>query len=174
MLEARPPSGAGLPQLPGSPFDMPCPLPRWTETGAPVGCFPVPRGPSPLLRRVGVHNFTFEACSGFTHITACRIAQPPKAAFVTRLRSARLPDQIARQLPGPTDNFLGGTFLHWSTAPLGRTEKSGLEKVKAKSAVVVQPSDMWISGAAKSCLPVKQPIYCAGVAIYTKLVWFSV
>ena len=31
--------------------------------------------------------------------TARRIAQPPKAAFVTRLRSSRLPDRTARQLP---------------------------------------------------------------------------
>src|SRR5208282_3537021 len=37
----------------------------------------------------------------------------PKTAFVTRLRPARLPDQAARQLPGPTDNFLDGSFLHW-------------------------------------------------------------
>ena len=37
----------------------------------------------------------------------------PMAAFVTRLRPARLPRQVARQLPGPTDNFLGGSFLHW-------------------------------------------------------------
>jgi hypothetical protein len=56
---------------------------------------------------------TFEACSGFTRVTARWIAQPPKAAFVTRLRPARLPGQVARQLPGPTDNFLGGSFLHW-------------------------------------------------------------
>src|ERR1700749_5337191 len=99
---------------------MPCPLPRWTRTGASVGCFLVPRGPSPLLRRVGVHAFAFEACSGFTPVTACRIAQPPKAAFVTRLRLARLPDQAARQLPGPTDNSLGGSSLHLCTAPVGR------------------------------------------------------
>jgi hypothetical protein len=37
----------------------------------------------------------------------------PKTAFVTRLQPARLPDQAARQLPGPTDNYLGGSFLHW-------------------------------------------------------------
>ena len=36
-----------------------------------------PREPSPFPSRVGVHNFTFEACSGFTRITARRIAQPP-------------------------------------------------------------------------------------------------
>jgi hypothetical protein len=40
-----------------------------------------------------------EACSDLTRVTAHRIAQPPKAAFVTRLRSSRLPDQTARQLP---------------------------------------------------------------------------
>jgi hypothetical protein len=69
------------PNYPAHPSDMPCPLPRWTETGASDGCFPVPLGPSPLFRRVGVHDFTFEACSGFTHVTACRIAQPPKGGL---------------------------------------------------------------------------------------------
>jgi len=89
--------------------------------GAHVGCFPTPARPSPLFRRVGVHIFTFEACSGFTHIMARRIAQPPKAAFVTRLRPRRLPDKAARQLPDLTDNSPGGIFLHWCSAPSGRT-----------------------------------------------------
>src|ERR1035437_291420 len=34
-----------------------------------------------------------------THVTARRIAQPPKAAFVTRLQPCRLPARTARQLP---------------------------------------------------------------------------
>ena len=55
--------------------------------------------PSPNGRRVGIRIVTFEACSGFTHVTARRIAQPPKAAFVTRLQPFRLPDRAARQLP---------------------------------------------------------------------------
>ncbi len=55
--------------------------------------------PSPTDRRVGIHNFTFEACSGFTRVTARWIAQPPKAAFVTGLRDGQLPDRPARQLP---------------------------------------------------------------------------
>jgi len=33
--------------------------------------------PSPLSRRVGVHIAAFEACSGFTRVTARRIARPP-------------------------------------------------------------------------------------------------
>src|SRR4051812_34632586 len=55
--------------------------------------------PSPLCRRVGIRIITFEACSDFTHVTARWIAQPPEAAFVTRLRPDRLPNQAARQLP---------------------------------------------------------------------------
>ena len=55
--------------------------------------------PSPNGRRVGIRIVTFEACSGFTHVTARRIAQPPKVTFVTRLRPSQLPDQAARQLP---------------------------------------------------------------------------
>jgi hypothetical protein len=55
--------------------------------------------PSPFCRRIGIRSSTFEACSGFTHVTARRIAQPPTAVFVTRLRSGRSPDQTARQLP---------------------------------------------------------------------------
>ena len=55
--------------------------------------------PSPNGRRVGIRTVTFEACSGFTRVTARRIAQPPKATFVTRLQPLRLPGRAARQLP---------------------------------------------------------------------------
>jgi hypothetical protein len=34
--------------------------------------------PSPLHRQVGIRIATFEACSGFTHVTAHWLAQPPK------------------------------------------------------------------------------------------------
>jgi hypothetical protein len=39
----------------------------------------------------------FEACSGFTRVTARWIARPPEAAFVTRLRPVQLPVQAARE-----------------------------------------------------------------------------
>jgi hypothetical protein len=55
--------------------------------------------PSPTFRRVGIRIITFEACSSFTHVTARRIAQPPEAAFVTRLQPGQLPGRTARQLP---------------------------------------------------------------------------
>ena len=46
-----------------------------------------------------IQDFTFEACSDFTRVTARWIAQPPKATFVTRLRDGQLPNRPARQLP---------------------------------------------------------------------------
>ena len=89
----------GLPRCPLHPSGVPCPLPRRIERVHVSIASPSVR-PSPFCRRVGIRISTFEACSGFTRVTARRIAQPPKAAFVTRLRSGRLPGQTARQLPG--------------------------------------------------------------------------
>jgi len=50
--------------------------------------------PSPNGRRVGIRIVTFEACSGFTRVTAHRIAQPSKTAFVTRLQPCQLPNYV--------------------------------------------------------------------------------
>src|SRR6516225_9959312 len=41
------------------------------------GFLPRSMQPSPLHRRVGIRIATFEACSGFTHVTARWLAQPP-------------------------------------------------------------------------------------------------
>ena len=80
--------------------------------------------PSPFSRRVGIHISPFEACSDFTHITAHRIAQPPKAAFVTRLQPRELPLQTARQLPELS------TPLWVEPSSTGRTRLRGaLEKL---------------------------------------------
>src|SRR4029077_4456804 len=78
--------------------DVPCPLPRRIERVRVSIASPLIQ-PSPNGRRVGIRIVTFEACSGFPHVTARRIAQPPKAAFVTRLQPCRLPGRTARQLP---------------------------------------------------------------------------
>ena len=96
---ATPAPDAGLPRLPESPSQRAVPITPADRNGCTCRLLPHPARPSPLFRRVGVHDFTFEACSGFTRVTARRIAQPPKAAFVTRLRPGRSPSQAARQLP---------------------------------------------------------------------------
>ena len=77
---------------------MPCSLPRRIERVRVSITSPLVQ-PSPNGRRVGIRIVTFGACSGFTHVTARRIAQPPKATFVTRLQPMQLPAQAARQLP---------------------------------------------------------------------------
>ena len=111
-LRARPSSPPGLPRLLVSLFQRAVPITPADQNGCTCRLLPRPARPSPDHRRVGIRDFTFEACSGFTRITARWIAQPPKAAFVTGLRSIRLPGQTACQLPDQTDNCLGGSFLH--------------------------------------------------------------
>src|SRR3954466_5975480 len=80
--------------------------------------------PSPFPRRVGIRIFTFEAFSGFTRVTARWIAQPPKAAFVTRLRPGRLPRQAARQLPDQS------TTLWMEPSTIGDTRRRGARRVE--------------------------------------------
>ena len=105
-------TGRVSPDCPHHLPDVPCPLPRRIERVLVSIASPLMQ-PSPNGRRVGIRIVTFEACSGFTRVTARMLAPPPKAAFVTRLRPGQLPDRTARQLPDQTDNSLGGTFLHW-------------------------------------------------------------
>src|SRR5277367_4681741 len=101
------------PNYPARPSNMPCPIPRWTRTGASVGCFPIPRG----LPRISGGSASMTSLSrpaqALLALRPAELLNRPEAAFVTRLRPVRLPVQAARQLPGSTDNSLGGSFLHW-------------------------------------------------------------
>jgi hypothetical protein len=98
MLKPRPPTGRVSPDYPHHPSSVPCPLPRRIEQ-VHMSIATLPMQPSPFLGRVGIRIITFEACLDFTRVTARWIAQPPKAAFVTRLRTGQLPNRSARQLP---------------------------------------------------------------------------
>ena len=75
--------------------------------------------PSPYRWRVGIRIFTFEACSGFTHITARWIARPPKATFVTRLQCDQLPSHPARQLPDLSTTIWVDSSSTGDTRPFG-------------------------------------------------------
>ena len=65
----------GLPRLPEPPFRRAVPTTPADRTGARVDCFPA-HAAFPNGRRIGIRIVTFEACSGFTPVTARRIAQP--------------------------------------------------------------------------------------------------
>jgi hypothetical protein len=66
-LRPLPSHQTGLPRLPEPPFQRAVPTTPADRAGALVDCFPAH----------GIRIVTFEACSGFTHVTARRIAQPP-------------------------------------------------------------------------------------------------
>jgi hypothetical protein len=97
-LRPLPSPTTGLPRLPKPPFRRACSLPRRIKRVRMSIASPLMQ-PSPNGRRVGIRIVTFEACSGFTRVTARRIAQSPKATFVTRLQPCQLPNRAARQLP---------------------------------------------------------------------------
>src|SRR3954462_7578611 len=108
---------------------MPCPLPRRTRTGARVGCFPVctafpetQAGRRPRLHFRGLlrlhSRYGLSDCSiargDLCHEASARWVAPPNRSSAT----------------SATDNSLGGTFLHWQTAPSGRTEFFGHKRVR--------------------------------------------
>src|SRR6266852_9688068 len=68
MLEVRPPPVTDLPPITQTTF-LTC---RAQYPGGPNRCVSVSSRsarPSPFNGRVGIHNFTFEACSSFTRVT---------------------------------------------------------------------------------------------------------
>jgi hypothetical protein len=114
---------------------------RFGSFGARVDCFPA-HAASPNGRRVGIRIVTFEACSGFTNVTACRIALPPKAAFVTSLQPCRLPGRAARQLPDHNQQLISG----WNLPPLvirafGRTANKRYRGLGGTCAHSLTPRD---------------------------------
>ena len=68
--------------------------------------------PSPNGRRVGIRIVTFEACSGFTHVTARRIAQPPKGDLCHEAPALPVTRLSRSSASGSIDNSPGGIFLH--------------------------------------------------------------
>src|SRR5258707_10469890 len=70
---------------------------RRRRSGPALGRAPIPGAQN--RKSALTENAPYKACSSFTHVTARRIAKPPKAAFVTRLQPFRLPGRAARQLP---------------------------------------------------------------------------
>ena len=124
---SRPLARPGLPRFAEGLPRVPFPLPRWTATGAFVGCFPGALRPSPLLRRVGVHDFTFEACSGFHSRYGPRSCWPTQGGRCPRgFGRGSCPRPPLGWLPSRTDPYSGGSFIRWSSALSWRTEKSGL------------------------------------------------
>jgi hypothetical protein len=67
--------------------------------------------PSPNRRRVGPCIVGFEACSAFTHVTACMLTESPMRPSTPKASAASLPPPLLRLLPGGTNQFPGGISL---------------------------------------------------------------
>ena len=107
----------GSPTLPASPLRRAMPTtPADRMEAVDTFCHPycLPRS-----WRVGIRNCTFEACSGFTRVMAHRIARPPKAAFVTRLRHRQFSGDAARQLPVLSTSLRGEPSSTGHACPRG-------------------------------------------------------
>jgi hypothetical protein len=115
--ELRPPTGTGSPMTPNTLTSMPCPIPRRIETGASVGCFPIPRD----LPRYSAGSASTASLS--------RLAQASLALRPTG--SLNRPSGLDREAPihpvartnrlpatRSTDNSCG-SYLHWCYAPSG-------------------------------------------------------
>ena len=76
--KGQPSPATGLPRLPVSPSLRAVPTAPADRNGCIRRLLPRSTRPSPNLRRVGVHIFTFEACSGFTRVRPARALNRPR------------------------------------------------------------------------------------------------
>src|SRR5208282_1679338 len=67
--------------------------------------------PSPKPGRVGSCISLFEACSAFTQVTACMLAESPMRPSTPKASAASLPPPLLRLLSGGTNQFPGGISL---------------------------------------------------------------
>src|SRR3977135_3590486 len=88
----------GLPRLPEPPFRRALPATPADRAWSRVDCFPA-HAAFPKWQEGRHPHCHFRGLHRLHSVTARRIAQPPKATFVARLRPRQLPDQAPRQLP---------------------------------------------------------------------------
>ena len=76
--------------------------------------------PSPKPGRVGSCITLFEACSAFTHVTACMLAKSPMRPSPPKASAASLPPLLLRLLPGGTNQLPRGLSLPLRTSAFSR------------------------------------------------------
>src|SRR6202163_4559469 len=111
-LRPLPSHQTGLPRLPEPPFRRAVPTTPADRAGCSCRLLPRITQPSPNGRRVGIRIVTFEACSGFTHVTARRIAQPPTGDLCHEAPTHAVTRISRSSATGSIDNSPGGFLLH--------------------------------------------------------------
>ena len=73
--------------------------------------------PSPNRRRVGSCVVGFGACSAFTHVTACMLAESPMRPSTPKASAASLPPLLLRLLPGGANQIPGRVYSRCGSTP---------------------------------------------------------
>jgi len=84
---------------------MPSPLPRQVRWKLIRSYIPIVFGLPRASGSVGSCINLFEACSAFTHITACMLAESPMRPSTPKASAASLPPLLLRLLPGGANQF---------------------------------------------------------------------
>jgi len=132
-LRVQPSPAGGSPDCPDHRSGVPCPTTPADRERCSCRVLPCRTRPPAFLNRVGSRNFTFEACSGFTYATACRIAQLPEAAFVASFSPPDYPAKPLATLPDQTDYYL-------KPSSTGDRRRRGALRHRAKFVTCEQPS----------------------------------
>jgi hypothetical protein len=82
--------------------------------------------PSPKPGRVGSCINVFEACSAFTHVTACMLAKSPMRPSTPKASAASLPPPLLRLLPGGANQFPGGFNSRCGPSPFHGAPGNGV------------------------------------------------
>ena len=91
--------------------------------------------PSPVNGRVGIRDFTFEACSSSTRVAACQIACPPKADVCPEAPTQPVTRRSRSVATMHIDVYMDGSSSHWRPAPLRRTA-NGSGKLERRAEVL--------------------------------------
>ena len=71
----------------------------------------------PLWKEGRLQRETFEACSGFTCLSACALAPWLRQGVLRRLQPGDHSPRLLQWLPGRTDNSPDGTRTRWPSGP---------------------------------------------------------
>src|SRR5271155_4452832 len=107
--------------------------------------------PSPKPGRVGSCISLFEACSAFTHVTACMLAESPMRPSTPKASAASLPPLLLRLLPGGANPVPGRVYPRCGPPPFhgapGNATYPGLARIPShaiyQSARIKRMQALW-------------------------------
>src|ERR1700676_4553292 len=139
-LRPLPPPKTGPPNSPNPPSDVPCPLPRRIERDARVDYFSRSRGLPKWPE--GRHPHCHFRGLLRLHTRYCRIGQPPKLTFVTRLQPSGYPAkplvsyrtnrQLSGWIPPPLMILAFGAHGHEQTPALQQKRWCGPFRLRVR------------------------------------------